>query len=189
MTEGARTMESLNEVTHIIMDKTGTLTQGQLQMSAYHLVEQWQDRWEELSVLICAAEEHNGVAHPTGFAVFRGCLQGIKAPWQKYKSEGDMKDLEVTPGQGLSCRVDVGDMVWRKVCLGNAAFLESMGITVIEKSREALRVYVAVDDEYAGMIRLEVREFISMSLLSSIAKLKKSDRTLYDRTRNRQSNA
>lgn len=162
MTEGARTMEKLSQVTQIVMDKTGTLTEGQLQMASYDLVEVWRDRWEELSVLICAAEELNGVAHPAGLAVFRECLQGIQPQWQRYREQGGLKDLEETPGQGLCCHVDAGDHVWRKVCLGNKPFVKSTGVTVSERlefsspSKGGLKVYVAVDGQHVGVIHLQV---------------------------------
>ena len=162
MAEGARTMEKLNQITHIIMDKTGTVTEGQLHMAACDLTDEWYDGWEQLSVLICAAEEHNGVAHPAGLAVFRGCLQDIQTPWRRYKEHGGIENLEEIPGQGLQCDVDVGDKVWRKVCLGNAKFMESTGVTLIERpdlkpqAKGALNVYIAIDDGYAGVIRLQV---------------------------------
>ncbi|KAK6369398.1 Cu(2+)-transporting P-type ATPase [Exophiala oligosperma] len=160
MVEGARNMEKLNEISHIVMDKTGTVTEGQLHMAACDLEDSWCDRWEELSVLVCAAEERNGVAHPAGLAVFRGCLQNIQSQWRKYKEFGGLKNLEEVVGQGLRCDVDVGDSSWRRICLGNAMFLSSMGIQIVEQphlqaAKEALNVYVAIDDEFAGVFRLQ----------------------------------
>lgn len=161
MVEGARNMEKLNEISHIVMDKTGTVTEGQLHMAACDLEDSWCDRWEELSVLVCAAEERNGVARPAGLAVFRGCLQNIQSQWRKYKEFGGLKNLEEVVGQGLRCDVDVGDSSWRRICLGNAMFLSSMGIQIVEQphlqaAKEALNVYVAIDDEFAGVFRLQV---------------------------------
>lgn len=162
MVEGALNMEKLNAITHVVMDKTGTVTEGQLHMAACDLEDSWRDRWEELCVLVCAAEERNGVAHPAGLAVFRGCLQNIQPQWRKYKEFGCLDNLEEVIGQGLRCDVNVGNNVWRRICLGNAKFLESTGIEIVEhrhlrpQAKEALNVYVAIDHEYAGVFRLQV---------------------------------
>lgn len=129
MTEGAKAMESLKGVTHIVMDKTGTLTEGKLKVSSMKTSEAWKGNVQILCTLICAAEEHGASAHPIGAAIFREALQLTEGHWKEYKYSGSLKDLQEIAGQGVVCQVDLGDGEWWSVCVGSLKLLEYNGIS------------------------------------------------------------
>lgn len=152
-------MEKLNRVTHVVMDKTGTLTKGELQIDVLDVIDEWYDQAEYLAALICAAEE-NSVAHPAAMAVFGGCLSVAERYWRLYKETGAIEEHEDVPGKGVRSNVNIGNGIWRKVCLGNAAFLQEMDIAVPQRTsdqeKQSLMVYIAIDDGYVGSISLRV---------------------------------
>lgn len=104
MTEGAKAMENLKDVTHLILDKTGTLTEGRLQVSAFKVSSGWQNNLQTISTLVCAAEERGASAHPVGAAVFRETLRLAGRRWQKFKDFGEVRKLQEIIGQGGSLR-------------------------------------------------------------------------------------
>lgn len=55
--EGAKAMENLKSVAHIVMDKTGTLTEGELRVSSLKITEAWTGDVQTLCTLICGAED------------------------------------------------------------------------------------------------------------------------------------
>ena len=160
MTEGASAMENLSHVTHVVMDKTGTLTEGNLRFANIRVCSTWQDKMALLSTYICAAEENGASAHPVGAAVFRESLQAAGGRWQKYKHHGGLRNLCELLGAGVSCEVDIGDAQWRSVCVGNLALMEQNGVTSLETiplGVDALGtwVFVSIDGQLAASILLQ----------------------------------
>lgn len=161
MTEGAKAMESLKSVTHVIMDKTGTLTEGKLRVSYMKTSAAWKERVQTLCTLICAAEEHGASAHPIGAAVFRETLRLAEDRWSQYKSRGSLKDLREVAGQGVECQVNLGDGKWRSICVGSLELLKTNGISdygSLQQDAGSLGsfCFVAVNGELAASLVLRV---------------------------------
>lgn len=129
MTNGAEAMEALKSVTHVVMDKTGTLTEGRLRILSMKTSDAWKGNVQTLCTLICAAEEHGASSHPIGSAVFREALMQADECWKDYKINGIAQDLREVAGQGVVCRVDLGDKKWRKVCVGSLKLMEANGVS------------------------------------------------------------
>ena len=173
MIEGASAVENLAHVTHIVMDKTGTLTEGNLRVSNFRTTNAWQEKLELLSTYICAAEENGASAHPVGAAVFRQALQAAGGRWKKYEHYGGLRDLQETAGQGIRCLVDIGDANWRSVCVGNLALTKKIGVAGLENvpsEVDALgtAVFVSIDGQLAASIVLQVRLFNDINRVSCL---------------------
>ena len=132
MTQGASAIENLSQVTHIVMDKTGTLTEGMPQVSNFKISSIWEERMNILATYICAAEENGASAHPVGGAIFKETLRTAGGRWHKYKEFGGVRNLEEIPGSGITCEVDAGDAHWRQICVGNLALLKNSGVTGLD---------------------------------------------------------
>lgn len=161
MTEGAKAMENLKSVTHVVLDKTGTLTEGKLKISKMKTSETWNGRLKTLCTLICAAEEHGASAHPIGSAVFREALRQADGHWEHYKNNGSVKEVHEAAGKGVICQVDLGDKQWRSVCVGSLKLMEENGVcdhASLPREVDFLGsvCFVAVDGQLAASLILQV---------------------------------
>ena len=140
----AEAIEVLREVDTLVVDKTGTLTEGKPKLVTVETA----GEHNETEILRFAAALENASEHPLAAAVVSGARErGIEFP--------PVKNFEAVTGMGVK-----GSVESHEVALGNAAFLHSRGITannLIDKA-EAYRndgqtvVFVAIDSTIAGLL-------------------------------------
>jgi len=142
--KNAEAIETLRDVDMVVIDKTGTLTEGRPKVVR---VEVAQDGGlDEPTLLKLAASLERGSEHPLAAAV-------VAAAEERGIDLVEARDFEALSGRGVRGRVDGKD-----VALGNAAYLESIGIAsrTLSAIAELLRkdghsvVFVAVDGRLAG---------------------------------------
>lgn len=142
--KNAEALERFSDVDTLIVDKTGTLTEGKPKLVAV-LPE---DGWEEAEILRLAASLERGSEHPLAEAIVRGAeAQGLQL--------SDAEDFEAVTGQGVTGRIDR-----RKVALGNAKLISSFGLeaTGLTDTANARRdegetvMFVVIDDKIAGLL-------------------------------------
>jgi Cu+-exporting ATPase len=140
----AAAIETLRRVDTLIVDKTGTLTEGK---PAFHGVVAAPD-WSEEEVLRMAASLDQGSEHPLAHAIV---------------AEARRRELKLsTPGtfesaSGIGVR---GSVDGRAVSIGNTALMEEDGVDwrPLEQQAEALRLegasvmFLAVDGKAAGLV-------------------------------------
>jgi Cu+-exporting ATPase len=137
-------LETLRRVRTIVLDKTGTITEGRLAV-----VTVWPlHGYDERSVLAFAAGVERRSEHPIAEAVVREAnSRGVDM------HEAD--DFESHTGFGVSARID-----GRRVVVGNAALLQSAAVDMrgAEASVDEMgiggrtMIFVAVDGTLAGVI-------------------------------------
>ncbi len=119
---GGDALERAQELTTVVLDKTGTLTRGEL--SVVKVVPLADGRTEE-QILALAAAIERGSEHPIGEAIVRRAQQaGVKIE--------DAADFSAVPGHGVRARV--GDST---VSLGNLRLLEVEGGSIPAKAERA----------------------------------------------------
>jgi len=142
----AEALETLERVDTLVLDKTGTLTEGKPRLVAIRPAAGFAE--QELLRLAAAVERSS--EHPIAGAILAAAQEkGLALP----KAD----DFVAPAGKGVSASVD-----GRSVALGNAAYLESLGIAATEltSEAEALRaeaatvVLVGVDQRFAGLIAI-----------------------------------
>jgi Cu+-exporting ATPase len=144
----AEAVERLREVDLLLVDKTGTLTQGKPALRDVHAAEGWSDD----DVLGMAAALERASEHPLGAAV-------VAAATARGLSAGDASGFEAMAGLGVSGKVQREDGM-HDVAIGNQALMDSRGADTSPLSgaaetarREgATAIWVAVDDGLAGLI-------------------------------------
>jgi Cu+-exporting ATPase len=157
----AEALEVMEKVDTLVVDKTGTLTEGRPKLVGV----QAGQGFEEDEVLRLAASLERASEHPLAEAVARGAAErGIElAPADRFES---------VTGQGVTGSVD-----GRSVALGNLKLLEKLSIAPgawpaqAESDRVLGRtvMYVAVDGRVAGLIG--VADPIKASTREAIAEL------------------
>jgi Cu+-exporting ATPase len=138
----AEALELFARVETIVIDKTGTLTEGRPRVTAIEAA----DGWAEGDLLQLAAAVERGSAHPLGAAVLAAAAaRGVTIP--------AATDFVSTPGQGVSARVD-----GRRVTLGNVDLMAEQGIDAGATADRATQwrrdgqtvLLIAVDGRIAG---------------------------------------
>ena len=140
----AEALERMAGVDTLIVDKTGTLTEGKPKLTDVVVLA----GVDEATVLTLAAALEKGSEHPLAEAIVAGAkAQGIEA--------GDTQGFEAVTGKGVQ-----GTVNGKKVALGNAAMMREMGLDtqLAEARADALRatgktaMFVAVDGVLAGIV-------------------------------------
>ncbi len=144
LVKNAEALEILEKVDTLVVDKTGTLTEGRPRLTAVMAL----PPHDEAELLRLAASLERGSEHPLADAIVRSARE-------RALTLEDAKDFQVFPGQGVSGRI--GD---RRVALGNRKHLEVLGVSPegLTERAEALRqegqsaVFLVVDDRLAGLV-------------------------------------
>ncbi|CAG5184570.1 uncharacterized protein ALTATR162_LOCUS10975 [Alternaria atra] len=154
---GIRTMEALSKATHVVMDKTGTLTKGNLNVVIHHFDEQLTLNKDICYRLLAAAEAEDARVHPVAKAVFKWALTAGTSSGTMHFPEHvrQTRHLRSTPGKGMSCEVQAFTDVWIKVSIGTAGYLNQNGIEVATESTETSKIYFAFDGRYGGYVYVQ----------------------------------
>jgi Cu+-exporting ATPase len=107
----AEAIQRLRSVDTLVVDKTGTLTQGAPRLVSVAPAPDWS---EERLIAVCAALERDS-EHPLADAVRHAAEERALPPL-------DCTDFESSPGLGVSGRVE-----GRRVSIGNRALLDQIG--------------------------------------------------------------
>jgi len=142
--KNAEALERFEKVDTLIVDKTGTLTEGKPKLVAV-LPESNHDEGE---ILRLAASLERGSEHPLAEAIVRGADE-------RSISAVDIDDFEAVTGKGVRGRVD-----GKSVALGNLALLEELGLDggkFLKKANERRDqgetvMFVILDGEIAGLV-------------------------------------
>jgi Cu+-exporting ATPase len=136
-------LEALSKVDAVLLDKTGTLTSGQLEV-----VEWWERESLGRRVLGWVASAEAQSVHPLGAAVVRWAREvGVRL-------EGGAVATELVAGRGLKARVGSVDLL-----VGNSELMREQGVELPPGGERDLgeRLWVAVDGVFAGWFRVADR--------------------------------
>jgi Cu+-exporting ATPase len=140
----AEAVELMDRMNVLVVDKTGTLTEGKPQL----VLIQTTDGFEESETLRLAASLERGSEHPLANAIVSGAEARGLAPV-------NVEAFHAIPGKGVRGRIE-----GRAVALGNLALLDELKIDAgeLKQRAEELRangettVFVSIDDCVAGII-------------------------------------
>jgi len=139
----AEALEVMEQVDTVVVDKTGTLTEGKPALTTVVPAAPI----DEATLLRLVASLEKVSEHPLAEAIVRGAEErGVQT--------GPVTDFRSVTGKGV-----VGTVDGRTVAIGNTAMLTEMGATVTStEGADALRrngetvMFVAVDGVYAGLV-------------------------------------
>jgi Cu+-exporting ATPase len=160
----AAAIENLRKIDTLIVDKTGTLTEGRPVFEKAVAAEDFQDE----DVLRLAASLDQGSEHPLAAAIVAAALE---------------QGLTLTKPEGFDSESGIGvrgSVQGKALALGNTALMEQLGVKVdaLKEQAEALRsqgasvMHLAVDGQLAGL--LAVSDPIKTTTPDALAALRKS---------------
>ena len=142
--KNAEALEILEKVDTLVVDKTGTLTEGKPRLVSVTAA----DGFIDADVLRLAASLERGSEHPLAAAIVAGAEE-------RKLTLTPAEDFKSVTGQGVSGRIE-----GRAVALGNEPMMQSLGVALdaVSAAADAQRqdgqtvMFVAIDGRPAGII-------------------------------------
>lgn len=168
LVRNAEALERFAKADMLIVDKTGTLTEGRPELSVIVAAE----GFDEDDVLRMAASLERGSEHPIAAAIVAGAAaRGV--------STGSVTDFEALTGKGVGGRVDS-----TMVALGNGALMQDLGVDITALTTEVDRlnalgktaILVAIGGRAAGLVA--VSDPIKATAADAIKSLKQAGLTI-----------
>jgi len=158
----AEALQRLEQVDTVVLDKTGTLTEGKPRVTATVAA----DGCEERELVRLAASLERNSEHPLGNAIVAhaSAMSLELAP---------ALDFESSAGKGVSARID-----GLRVAVGNRLLMKDLAVDIAASAATAAQlgaegatvVFVAVEGRYAGLIA--IADPIKSSTAAAIAALR-----------------
>jgi Cu+-exporting ATPase len=144
--KNAEALERMEKVDTLVVDKTGTLTEGRPMLTAIEPAA----GFAEDEILRLAASLERKSEHPLGQAI-------VEAAGQRGLSLVEAVDFDSPTGKGV-----VGKVEGKTIRIGNASFLAESGVDTkaVADSADRLRrdgataIYISVDDSVAGVLAI-----------------------------------
>jgi Cu+-exporting ATPase len=160
----AAALERLEKVSALVVDKTGTLTEGRPSVQGVVPVQ----GWETEALLRVAAGVESASEHPLGRAI-------VEAAKKQKLTIDAVSGFDSDPGLGAWASVG-----GRNVLIGNSRLMEARGIEIDSleaegdehRARGATVIHVAVDGDFAGL--LVIGDAIKQSTPQAIAALREA---------------
>ncbi len=147
-------LETLHKIDTVVMDKTGTLTEGKLFVTDISAKDP-----KKLLEIVGALEQFS--EHPIAKAVLRECEE-------KGISYGKPEGFRAVPGKGISAVLE-----GKSYYCGTKAFLEEQGISVPEEKLPPQTLLFCGSDTYLGRISLaDVEKKTAKSAVSRLHAMK-----------------
>jgi Cu+-exporting ATPase len=144
--KNAEALERLEKVDTLVLDKTGTLTEGKPKVVAIEAAE----GFHEDDLLRLAASVERSSEHPLADAI-------VATAKQRNLALGEVRDFDAPAGKGVT-----GNIEDKSVLVGSASFLQSHGVAVedMQARAEELRadgatvINIAIDGRQAGLFAI-----------------------------------
>ena len=142
--KNAEALERMEKVDTLVVDKTGTLTEGKPKLSKLIAG----PGFDDTTLLRLAASLERGSEHPLAEAI-------VVAAEEKDLALSPAEEFDAVTGQGVH-----GIIEGRKVALGNKRFMDALGVDTAmleamadeQRKHGATAMYVAVDKTLAGVV-------------------------------------
>jgi Cu+-exporting ATPase len=161
--KNAEALEVFEKVDTLVVDKTGTLTEGKPRLASVHALE----GWNEIEVLYLAATLERGSEHPLAVALVAGAQErGVEL--------GEAREFRSLTGEGVMGLVD-----GKSVALGNGKLFARLKVQLgelVTKADELRRdghvvTFIAVDGRACGL--LAVSDAIKQSASEALRVLRR----------------
>lgn len=134
LVKGSNYFESISEIDTLVLDKTGTLTEGKFEITDVIPIDISKDK---LLYYAAKAESHSN--HPIAQSIVKSNLKTI---------EYDIDDsFEEIPGRGVKASFE-GHTVY----IGNRSLMDLINIDISEDDKVGTHIYVSLDNRFVGTI-------------------------------------
>jgi len=135
LVKGGNYLEALANLDLVVFDKTGTLTQGVFKVT----VIQPTNGFNENELLEATAYAETFSSHPIAVSILK--------EYGKEIDKDNLSKYEEIAGHGVSVNIN-----GKAILVGNAKLMSKMGITFSESQNIGTKVYVSINNIFAGCI-------------------------------------
>ncbi|MGB3368163.1 MAG: heavy metal translocating P-type ATPase [Acidaminobacteraceae bacterium] len=153
LVKGGSYLEAIKDVKEVLLDKTGTLTEGVFNVSN---IKSYEISDEELIKYAAYAESASN--HPIGASILKF--------YDKEINHELMGEVEEISGRGIKAVVD-----GKIILAGNKRLLSEEGVEVNDNTFDGTLVYIAIDGKHSGIIAIDDK--IKEGVKEKIALMKK----------------
>ncbi|MBQ7752319.1 MAG: cadmium-translocating P-type ATPase, partial [Treponema sp.] len=153
LVKGSNYLETLSKVKTVVVDKTGTLTHGTVEVSAIH-----HSKMEEEELIEYAALAECASSHPIS--------KSLQNANNKEVDRNRVKDIQELSGMGIIANVD-----GKSVAVGNKKLMDHLQVEYKECHKAGTIIHIAIDNEYAGHI--VISDKIKKNSKEALSQLKK----------------
>ena len=147
LVKDAKTLETMEKVDTLVVDKTGTLTEGKPKVSDFITSKEF----DKDELLKYAASMERASEHPLAQSV-------IEYAKSLNVTLTSVDDFEAVPGKGVRAQIE-----GKKILLGSEKFLKEQGISLdgIKEMADSMRndakgiVFMAIEGSYCALIAIE----------------------------------
>ncbi len=162
-------LQAASQLTTIVLDKTGTLTEGKPQVqSVVTVTDEGNEREREMLSIAYSLEKFS--EHPLATAISQYCKE-------KGSQSHEMTDFIIAPGGGVSGLLNLGDGVAKKVqggdqqaACGNYRHMQSLGYAGDESDAQGTVIYVGLEQNILG--HLVLNDALKEDSVQAVAALK-----------------
>lgn len=134
--KGSNFLETLSKVKTVVMDKTGTLTQGSFEVDAVHSKNL---NFDAEKLLHLAAHVERYSTHPIA--------NSLRNAYPNEHDDCTVEAVEELAGRGIRAKIN-----GQVVCVGNEKFMDEVGAAWKACYKVGTIIHVAVDGQYAGHV-------------------------------------
>lgn len=134
--KGSNFLETLSKVKTVVMDKTGTLTQGSFEVDAVHSKNL---NFDAEKLLHLAAHVERYSTHPIA--------NSLRKAYPNERDDCTVEEVEEIAGRGIRAKIN-----GQVVSVGNEKFMEEVGAAWKPCYKVGTIIHVAVNGDYAGHV-------------------------------------
>jgi P-type Cu+ transporter len=156
--KGGESLERLARIDTLVLDKTGTLTEGKPEVAAIHPV----SGTTENEILVLAAALERRSEHPLARAI-------LTAAENRTVTIPAAEQIRAIPGKGIQ-----GTVNGARIAAGNAALMQELNVAVPENTATqpgTTSMYIARNGQLLGVV--EARDTLRATAASAIARLRR----------------
>jgi Cu+-exporting ATPase len=186
LVKGGSALETATRITHVVLDKTGTLTMGKMSVADVQIESVWQTNdWRRRLWWTVVGLAEMGSEHPVGKAILARAKEQLDLSADS-TIHGTVGEFEAVVGRGISALVEPAPSAGKqryRVLVGNAPYLRDRGITIPSTSDPdapspstsskippgTTTIFIAIDSHFAG--RLSLADTLKPTAPAAIAAL------------------
>lgn len=152
--KGSNYLEALSKTACVVLDKTGTLTQGVFEVSAIH-----HNKMQKEKLIEYAALAESASSHPIA--------QSLRRAYGLEPDRSRVSDIREISGNGVTAKVD-----GLFVAAGNSKLMKQIGVEPAECHTAGTVIHLAMNGEYQGHI--VISDVIKPTASEAVSELKKA---------------